>query len=415
MQDDESIREYYSILNGEIPYSQYENRKVMELSRRISADSGSGRSGNVHIISGTKLEQVRRIAFLTCRKLLASGSEIITVGKDDPESVFSIGNADHPVFAIDEAHVRDSCGEEDPFKPELIREMVERVRSGFRSAHAVFLSISQDTYDSEFRKEIEEQQSQLGGSKMRPGDRIKRKDIRNEWENTPWYAMLLPGLSFLLSPIAILWGSFNVFTIALTIAALVILFRTYVRSRSRSVTLLAGSIMLTLEICVPLFLSSAGMIPNNEVYYFSSTFHAYYTEPMLLFLLFQSIAAVSFFLIPLSFSNWKITAAAASAFIMMELAVILITLSVGSHIPHLVSNPGGPALLISPYPFIPPYNALSFGLLFMRAPDIGNYVVALAMASEIAFGITYIAIAAGQKIRGDLAKAGLSSRSPNTA
>lgn len=406
-----SIREYYGMPDGEIPFNVYEDKKVRELSERINSRQTAAKYSNVHIISGSKLEQVRRIAYLTALKLSRSGSEVIPVsgmeglGEDDGKQ------SKYQVFLLDEEEVRRNLPEGETFDPEHVIRIMRHIRKNYTRNHSIFLSLSQDTYDSRFKDGIE------GGSgiDMSVVEDRKEKKIsvpRDRNANSYWYAFLLPALSFLLSiiyhyfqanqfPLANTSPGLAVFQDAidpalffgpvvlsvLAIVALAFLGR-HTDGRSRKV-LYAGLILLIGEISVPVLWAVLMGIPSNEQV-FTSSIIGNYTVPLLLFVIFQSVALISFLLIPMFRANTIQRAALALAFIFSAIFLVGVYSEVSLNIPPILVGLGTPQFPV--YPMELPYNTFFFGLVYAPSQYVTSILNYLAYISQGLFALAYLHI-----------------------
>ncbi len=414
-----SIKEYYGMPDGEIPFNVYEDKKVRELSERIISHEGSGKASNVHIIAGRKPEQVRRIAYLTAQKLIKAGSEVIPLKNMDSLDENGITQGKYPVFLLDEGQVRDNLPEGEAFDPDKVSQVMRFVRKNYARNHAIFLSLSQETYEARFRDTVE------GGTELERPSREERKERKenvtdNQKGSRYWYAFLLPALSFLVSPVSqyfqfsgnpfklgsIVFAAFQnviypvlfvapvIFSVA-GIVALVYLGRQE-EGKSRRI-LNSGLTLFLAEIAIPLMLYAVGLIPlGNQPRH---SIIGYYTFPLVLFVLFQSIAAISFLMIPLSYSNRSQGAAIAISFILSEAFLAGIYLSVSSYISPNLTYAGSAILgrMIGPFPMVAPFNTIFFGLDYGPSFIIGKDLHYLAYLAQLLFGLSYLYVAVGQK------------------
>lgn len=396
---------------GEIPFNAYEDRKVKELSERIISRESGVKTSSVHIVSGSKGEQVRRIAYLTVMKLIESGAEIIPVSGADSLKEDIEKTSKYKIFLLDENEVRNSIPEGESFTPDHIALIMRNIRSEFTMNHAIFLSLSQETYDSGFRENI----GRGSGIETPPMEERQEKKTRSSnvrSTNSYWYAFLLPGLSFLLSifyhlsevtqfpnaggnlgfPIfqEVIYPALFASPIVLSVLGIVILFflGKNIEGRGRRV-LHAGLIMLMGEISVPVLWAAILGYPFNWQI-LSSPIIGNFTIPLLLFVIFQSVAVISFLLIPLSQASKLQGSLLAIAFIVSISFLVGVYINVSFNISPVVIGLGVPTSLA--YPMESPYNTIFFGLIYGPSQYITSVLNYLSYISQGLFGLSYIYI-----------------------
>lgn len=408
--DEAMLREYYSMPDGEVPYNVYEDRKVHELSERIRSHEGSAKSSNVHIISGRKQEQVRRIAFLTAMKLLKTGVDVVPVSSlsefDEP-----LVKGSSPVFLIDEEQVRNHLEEGENFDPEKVRQVMRHVRRNYRKNHSVFLSIGQDTYESKFRDNINDVSDERSSEKTNHRKMSSHAGRNKKNSSTRWYAFLFPALSFLISPVnqyfvangdpfQLNTPGFSVFQnfiypalfvtpVLLSMTGLVLLSASWFNRNEKGTKLLRiGTVLFLLEIIIPFILLVMGIVPSSVA--------AGFLVPALLFVIFQSVAVASFMIIPFSFSSRIEKLGLSFSFGITEVFVLAVFMSYHS-IPLLLPIIPASVLVTIP-PYMAPFNTIFFGLSFAHSLYLSYVVILFSYISQAAFGVVYLIIALHQRI-----------------
>ncbi len=394
---DEGLVEFYGMPEGEIPYSVYEDKKVRELSERVRSRHGSGKSGEVHIISGRMTDQVRRIAYLTAKRLIASG---ITVLSSDEmgEEYGSVKNKEAPVLLLDEDHLKASLQEGGDLNPVRVFSDLEAFGERSGKGYSVLFSLSQELYESKF-KEAAESSMELGQPSdiMKRGKRGKTAYSGKGNRNFLWMAFIFPAFSFLLMPMAqllflhsmmymqepvassLMELSLILVPLALSSFGLVLLFLASVslESRSRSIALL-GIFLLAAEILVPLIMFATGILGVSYRPLHSNPLGDY-SMTSLLSLVFQLIALSSFALIILPYTDTKQKAGLAGSLVagLAYLISVFAFYSPGS-IPYSITLRD--TIIVAPY--VIPYNSIAFGFAFGGFDSIATVVMVLSFISQ---------------------------------
>lgn len=396
MNEDE-LRKYYGMPDGEIPFSVYEDHKVRELSERIRSHHGSRRSSNVHILAGREVEQVRRIAYLTAMKLFESSIPVIASG--DQEKITEIQESGkYPVFLLDEGHIRSGLPVGQTYSPEIVSVMMDELKEKFQGNHAIFLSLSQATYESEFKESIEEE--------------IEPEPVRKEEDDKPdmkesfhsqklWFAFLFPAASFALTPLAqyiiylgnITAGTANVlldsylaliFTpVVLSGIGIVLLFLLYGSLNGKNLKIfMSGLILMICEIIVPVILYIAGILGYSG--YTSGVPSAAFLSTI-----FQLLALTAFCLILYPYAG-KWQRASLIPAIGISVWYILAVYSIYMASLTIVYSPRVPLNTFLGFnPYLVPYNSISFGFALGPYDILGTLVTALSIASQLILSALY--------------------------
>lgn len=369
----DEVRAYYSMPEGEIPVTPYERNKVSDLSGRVRDMYGGKKSSDLHIIAGRKLEQVRRIACLTALDLLSSGSEVIPFRWDS--GPVEIGAGDGPVFLIDEARLLESDSTEGERK--TVRDAVDSVRGMNRSNHAIILTLSQETYERSFLEMAES-----GTPSREPVSSVRGKDRHGKARKeesalpAPAAAFLPASAAFILSPLITTnvdqnpggLGIQYVELIALALVALsavsmisFAIFASRTKGKERSLTI-AGLLLFLLQIAISYTLGFMGAFSN--VIYPANHFTAVFLESQLVyFILFQTMAALSFCLMGLPGSKGIYRIGLYAAFALSEILIVSLVY-VSTYITYLPHTDISSLAQYIPPIFSPPYSTLYFGFLY---------------------------------------------------
>lgn len=405
------MRKFYGIPEEEIPYSAYEFDKVKSLASRISTTRDAGSRNNVHIISGRESLQVRRIAYLTAKSIEDTGAVIIPVDLNGNNETHDISKTADPVFLIDEFRLIEDSSDENSDPVEILSDVIARAHKMARNGHSILLSLSQDTYESHFRSAADGDGTITYREKA-VEDKVKVSARKGEKEHNLgkyWAGAVLLSVPLVISPVLHSVATFSNYTLsgksgvdadlrealvlltaAFTIAGLVYmaLSSRNLKGRARAIGV-SGIAVFSAEALIPLVLYMAGIfpppshpVPGSVIVVIS------YLSPssvLRVFVMFQSIAAVSFFLIPYTYTGKYGKAVLFAAFVASEAFLLL---SAGEAQAYF--NPLLP-LHINTL-FIVPYNTPVFALFYNQVYFLHADLLAAAYISQWLFAAMYIQI-----------------------
>lgn len=384
---------------------------MLELSTRIKAHEGSTKTSDVHVIAGSKTEQVRRIAFLTGLRLIESGMGVYAY----VTNVDATKNDSYPVFLIDEDRVKSELSEEEEFDPSMISGIMKRIRGSCTEKHAIFLSLSEDTYKSNFKEyaDASVETDSIGHTAIRK-PKYEAEDERDT--GRLWLAFVFPAFSFLLIPMTEYFSTVGLSSLFFLYAFLVlgpivltgigilalIIYAGKLRKKNRLI-LYAGVILFSGEILVPIVLSTVNQLPYNSTFMFSPIL-GNYTIVSILSTVFQAIALFAFMLIAYSAGGTHQRIASFASLAVGLLYIITVYIEYG----RLYYHPTFPGvhlpinaveLLANPYSF--PYNTVVFGTAFGQFDAMSWTVTVLSFTSQWLLCAIYVWIAFGLRGKPD--------------
>lgn len=396
MAEDADLEDYYSIPVDDVQASVYENRKIRDLADRIRRTRNEGRVRNVHIIAGRN-GQASRIAYLVARGLEDHETRVVPVRDFEQDYADPAEKDAYAVYLLDEnALTADGNHTADDLK-----KLVGSTGSG--RPHAVLLSLNQDTYERHFQ-DFPDYSNEPSARRVKPG-KAKAETIPHPPDRKYWYAFIPLALSLIISPVLPMVTPFqqSIGTMqslatysllaaeaVLTIAGLASFAQLTIRSPGHRRSSVSGGVLFAISVLLPAFLFALNAITPFENYSFLMVPGGIMLrQSALMFLAFQGIAAVSFFLIPYSYSGRAIRGGMLMSLILSILFLLAYSAPFLMPVPSQSVFPG--ALAIGS-PFIAPYGTLFFGFLY-NPVLMGGASFLASFASQWLMASMYVAAA----------------------